>query len=401
MRHRGRKNSGFALMLVLILVATAVILSSSYMSVASIRTHVADNYRAMARARYLAESGVQHAMYLLRADPSSLSTSQGPFYLDDNKDTYTIAATPVAGSPGRYQVVVTATAASCGTNIPTAPASARQIIQKTSARLVRRLAPTVGLRHAMMIGGGTVRPSSRVTINGDIHINGYMDNYGYVNGCVTTTGGLNDPFGRISGPKDGSAAAKAMPAISTAQFSAGYAMDGQNYTSVTCDKKDINNTNDLQDEATHVPASVCATNVGGIVRLDPDWGETPTIGDNVTYTGTLVVTGDLLLKGKNIHLTAVNGFPAIICTGRLLIQDNATIVIDGLVVAQQGVAAYNNNSSNSTLLINGGLVTNTTGIPFMGGTQSINYSQDLADVYNFSLPADKRTPTIAIEAWTD
>ena len=388
-------------MLVLVLVATAVILTSSYMSVAAVRTHVADNYRAMARARYLAESGVQHAMYLLRSDPNSLNTSQGPFYLDDTKDTYTITSTPVAGSAGRYQVVVSSQADACGTNAAAAAASSRQITQQTSARLVRRLAPTLGIRHAMMVGPGTVRASSTVTINGDIHINGYLDNYSHINGCLTTTTGFNDAYSRISGPTDGFAATKAMPAISTAQFSGGYSMDGQNYSTVQCNKKDIVHTSDLQDAVTHVPAAVCATNVGGVVVVNPGFGQTPVLHDNVTYTGTLVVTGDLVLNGKNIHLTAVNGFPAIICTGTLQIASNATVVIDGLVVAQQGLAPYNSNSANSTLQINGGLVSTSTGIPLMMGTQTINYSQDKADVYNFSLPADKRTPTIAIETWTD
>lgn len=388
-------------MLVLVLVATAVILSSSYMSVAAVRTHVADNYRAMARAHYLAESGVQHAMYLLRADPNSLNTTHGPYYLDDAKDTYTITSTPVAGVTGRYQVTVSAVADAGGTNANRAVGGSRQITQKTSARLVRRLSPTLGIRHGMMVGGGTVRPSSAVTINGDIHINGYLDNYSYIKGCVTTTAGLTDSFSRVTGPVDGSAATKTMPAVSTGQFTGGYTISGQNYGTIFCNKRDIGNTNDLQDAFTHAPAGVCATNIGGVVFLNPDSGQTPQIHDNITYTGTLVVTGDLLIQGKNIHLTAVNGFPAIVCTGKLLIQNNATIVIDGLVVAQQGLAPYNSNSAGSSVQINGGLVSTSTGIPFMGGTQTINYSQDKADVYNFSLPADKRTPTIAIETWTD
>ncbi|RPI64112.1 MAG: hypothetical protein EHM48_01360, partial [Planctomycetaceae bacterium] len=72
--------------MVMILVVLAVILGTTYLSIASVKLASADNYVCASRAKYLAESGLEHAMYILQTDPAQFTGSNtkplGPYYLD-------------------------------------------------------------------------------------------------------------------------------------------------------------------------------------------------------------------------------------------------------------------------------------------------------------------------------
>jgi len=90
---RGGDGAGFAMVLVLIAVALAVVLGVGYVSSATIRALAASNSTQANRAHYLAESGIQHAMEVLWNQPaliesSSYSNRLGPYYADDTDDSY-------------------------------------------------------------------------------------------------------------------------------------------------------------------------------------------------------------------------------------------------------------------------------------------------------------------------
>lgn len=105
-----RRQSGFALVLVLILVAVASILGISYASSASLHVTGATNLIAADRARYLAESGLEHSLYLLQSDPdcvqaSAVAAPLGPFFADDTDDAYTLYAADGAGTEDLYTII--------------------------------------------------------------------------------------------------------------------------------------------------------------------------------------------------------------------------------------------------------------------------------------------------------
>ena len=107
-----RRESGFALILVLMLVAVASILGVSYLCGASLHVVGSTNLIAADRARYLAESGLEHALYVLQSAPESLQASSaaaplGPFFADGSNDTYTLYAAPGAGTDDLYTIVAT------------------------------------------------------------------------------------------------------------------------------------------------------------------------------------------------------------------------------------------------------------------------------------------------------
>lgn len=112
MNRRSRRQPAFALMLVLIVVATAAILGVSYLLGASMHFVGTTNLVLATRARYLAESGLEHSLLLLQTDPELLKASTeasqlGPFYVDGSSDNYTIYAAPGAGTDDLYTIIAT------------------------------------------------------------------------------------------------------------------------------------------------------------------------------------------------------------------------------------------------------------------------------------------------------
>jgi hypothetical protein len=102
------------MMLVLIAVAVAVVMGTSYISSAAIKAIGSRNLVKSCRARYLAESGLQHALYLLWTDPSSLATTSvtsplGPYAADNTSARYTLWSTPDTVEIGLYHVTARAT----------------------------------------------------------------------------------------------------------------------------------------------------------------------------------------------------------------------------------------------------------------------------------------------------
>lgn len=99
-----RRQSGFALLLVMMVVVAASILGMSYLSGATVMLACSRNLASASRAKYLAECGVQHAMEVLATNAGSLGSSQGnplgPYYVDAGSDRYFLYA--VADGPGRH-----------------------------------------------------------------------------------------------------------------------------------------------------------------------------------------------------------------------------------------------------------------------------------------------------------
>lgn len=91
MRQDRRNSKGFALLIVLVLVAIAGTMGLSYLSAASVKVNSSANMAASVRCRYLAEAGIEHALQVLRTDTSSLpgsGSAAGPFQLDSGDGSY-------------------------------------------------------------------------------------------------------------------------------------------------------------------------------------------------------------------------------------------------------------------------------------------------------------------------
>ncbi len=374
-----RRRGGFALVLVMIFVVTAVILGLSYMSSASIHTAVSKNLLSQAQARYLAESGIQHGMYLLKNDPN-VTGARGPFTLRNSVETYNITISPGA-QPGTWTIGSTA--------------NVKATHRTTSATVSRVACPPIKLKQGMFVGNGSVSFPWGLVLNSDVQINGYCFNLADINGSVTATQGVDDYCWRISGDVDGSAQAVTPPAVTVAQYSDTYSLNGQNYTSTVRSDAQLKSDSNLGGGA-----AITATNIGGVVYLRPAGG-TVQLWSNFTFQGTIVIDGNVEIMGTGVTLTAVNGFPAIVASGCIKVDRNATAVVNGLVVAKQGVISNAANSASS-LTINGGLLCDSTGVSGgLAGSYSVTYQKDRAQIYDFSLNSAARVPKVCVVNWND
>jgi len=102
--------AGFALLLVLIVIAIATVMGMAYASSASLKMTSSRNLVRAWRARGLAESGLEHALYVLQSSPASLAAATkasplGPYFIDASDDTYVFYCDPnIAGAGGTYAV---------------------------------------------------------------------------------------------------------------------------------------------------------------------------------------------------------------------------------------------------------------------------------------------------------
>jgi hypothetical protein len=111
MSGRRNRQAGLALMLVLMVVVISSVLAMTYLAVTSVKLAGANNLRYLVRARYLAESGIQHAIWLIRTDPDAFAGHDGadplgPFYADGSQDRYVFFGS--AGGAGSLTYTITA-----------------------------------------------------------------------------------------------------------------------------------------------------------------------------------------------------------------------------------------------------------------------------------------------------
>jgi len=103
---RRQRQHGFALLLVLMLVVVASTLGASYLASSSVKLAGSANMANATRAKYLAESGLEHAMYRLRTDPDALANSLvepfGPYETDDSADAYIFWAAAAADAQDNH-----------------------------------------------------------------------------------------------------------------------------------------------------------------------------------------------------------------------------------------------------------------------------------------------------------
>ena len=387
MRATGTARRGFALLLVMILVAVGVVLGVSYLSVASLKVRVSENFQSLQRARYLAESGLEHAKYLLRYSPERLDGTPGnplgPYYVDNSADRYYISATPDGSVPGKY--TLTATAVVGG-------------VQRSSSVTVQRSpGAQIEIEQGVLVGGGFVWLPWSLTLKGDFHANGFLLNMARIEGDASATTGLWDPWHRISGDTEGRAETVETPRLKVTQYTK-YELNG-----VKCKATKFKGTHLTRNDPLADGGAITSENPAGVVYLKPKVGNTVTLHTGLKFRGTLVIKGNIRLGGRNITITPVDGFPAIVATGAVQVTNVArNVKINGLVSADYGIVPGQACTACSRTTINGALVSRWRGYsPALMGGHRLNYNADRAKVYDMSVPSSKRVPTVTVLDWQD
>lgn len=368
MNRRRNRHSGFALLLVIIVLGTSVLLAVSYMSGASVKLASTSNLLRSSRAKYLAESGIQHALFILQTDPESLENSYdnhlGPYHADETGDSYYIYAESDGGVPETY---VLYSEGHCG--------GARQLKSMT----VRCLgSPTVTFCSGVTVtGDAQASLPAGMTLTGDVLCWGDFSNQGSVSGDATSGGAISDPLGLIEGQKNEHAALGDPPEVNWEDYQ-NYLLFGVRYPATVLEGDYMGRQHPLAKGGAITPA-----NPAGVVWLKPEPGKPVTLAEGVKFRGTLIIDGDLILGWEAVMLTPEDGFPAIVATGKIYVKQDTHAIIKGLVIADGGIVGLPGATDESKTKIFGGLVSKTIGYdPSLEGSHTLDFDAQKCTVYD-------------------
>lgn len=330
-RRKTSRNTGIALLVVLIIVMAITITALGFLSQSDVELACGQNMLMRTQMDYLAESGLEHARGLI-LNPQDVPAE------------YWAGGTGlqlVSGSNDRYNVTVNRDAADrCNYTIDCDSYRMKDTERIGLSRLhaVLRLDPCI----AYWVDGDTTIPS-QVAITGDVYCGGNLTNNGVINGdvfAVGTIGGTN-PQGQKK------------PAAEADVDWPGLVVSTPYYLGSTPYSADV-------------PADANA--------LTGAYGSSPTnpkgiwycignanITSDATINGTLVVNGNLMVSGTNNIITASKNFPALLVGGQVLMGNGSRLTINGLAQVG-GPMTFDPNATSATVQITGGLFINSGGI---------------------------------------
>jgi hypothetical protein len=399
-------------MLVVAVVALASILGLVMLSTATLANRASANQGRMFSADYLAQSGVNLAMYYLqypdRAPAAQVNASgywggtSGDIAISSAvQGTVNVTVTRDASDSWTYEVVSTGTA---GVQSDTA------ISRTTGARIYVRNEYQAHYAAAANIDFN----AKGFTITGDVYSNKNLSlqmeairptSVTGVGHCKTKTSGAGyaTPSGSwdiVTNPPYGSPSSGDLNLYKT------YKVIDVTYN---CDTIPAATTS-LTGTLGVVTKTSSASNPAGIWYRDGAAGGTFTLNDSVTINGTLVIDGDLTINGANIVITPNAGYPGLIVTGNLKInQALRSITVNGstyvgkqlqmaVVTVPSGLAQYSKLTINGALLM-GTSTLSPTGLGYNIYT-IINYDATKAKSPDLSSAAQLRYASgVSILRW--
>ena len=325
-------NKGVALILTFIFMISLIIISASYLFMVTYDTRNASAQMNNDKALYLADAGLNKAVWYLTNTAPDTSTdgswrttaypaASGLNPTDSRQEslgdgTYTIWVEP---EPLGSDIMVTAR----GTV---------NNIERTVRETIT-LAPSVpeAFNKVQYSGGNIDYLNSSGTITGDLDAVGTVD----------SEGGMNIPDTITEG------SAVAVPSVDTAAY-----------------------------------ALIAGTTVSGDMTFNPGtyngiWyvDGKATIGDNVTINGTIIATGNIVVTNTdNLTVTPTSNYPALVSDAKITGGKLKTSTINGLIYAATSIDL--NQGSNNT--INGSIISPGNIDLKNGSGWSLTYDANLA-----------------------
>jgi hypothetical protein len=362
---------GMALMLVVAVIALASVLGLVMLSSATLANRSSANQGRLLSGEYLAQSGINLALYYLQypdraplyqinSDGYWAGTAGEQAIASSVDGTVNVTVTRDSSNPWVYEVVSTGTS---GTQAET------QITRTTGARVLVRSGWDVdyagAFNYATQINPG-------FTLNGDAYTSGNLSIKGAAGvlpaGSVTGYGwcGSYTPkfgtswlepgkkFQQLANPSAGSPLPSAI-----FNYKTGYKWGAGSYDA------DIIPSTTTSWSAGTVPAA-SASNPAHVFYFHDSAlsnGGTFQLNDNVVFDGTLVIDGDLNVRGAGIVITRVNSnYPALIVTGKMdIAHKQKNITVNGTCYIGQQLKQTIINSpvfytDYSRFTVNGGLL---------------------------------------------
>ena len=346
------------MMMVVAVLAVATIMGFVMLSSATLQNRAGANQSKLVDAEYLAESGINIAMYYIQYPDRAPSLNADGYWPGTGGELD-------MGDGAKLTIGVTRDPVDdCGfevtTSVSIGEAQDTRISRNAGARLYLR--KRFDVTRAAAFNTDT-QISAGTTIGGDVYTSKNLalktgvplpviNGRGY---CKTASVGslFTAPLG---GFRTASPPLPGAPTLAAIDLYQDYKYGQQRYNCSTI------SSGTLSNETTLGPTEI---NPAGVYYAD----HTLQIDSNVTINGTLVVLGGVNVRGSNIVINPKPGFPALIVTGILDIDRTLKgLTVNGTCYVGQQIRGSGTTpiSTNlSTFTVNGGLLVGLeTGAPF-------------------------------------
>ena len=306
-RINRKKRKGAVLIVVLFVVMVITIVSLGFISKSDVELACGENMLMRMQMDNLAESGLEHARGLI-LNPQDIGTE---FWTGDTRQQ-------LAPDGDDYYDIDVVQLGQCNYQITCSAYRERNSQRTASSNLTAelRLDPCI----ALWCGADT-SISDRITVNGDIYCDGNISGNGHIDGDVFATGGITatDVVGRKN--ETVAQAPVSWPGLLADDFSSNYYIGSVSYSAQIVDSN-------VHPMGNFIPS---AGNPAGVRYCS---GQIELQG-NVNIQGMLVVNGNLNVNGVGNVINAVKNFPALLVTGEVVIEDGASLQINGLASVSQ------------------------------------------------------------------
>jgi Tfp pilus assembly protein PilX len=371
--HPARTGRGFALLLVLIVMAVATIMAYALLASSTLQDNGSATAPLASQADALAESGVELAMYYLQhpanAPSRTTATTVYPAYWTGASNI------TFAGMPGK--VTVTVTPSGTGTTM-------QWIITSSATASAGKAAVSKTVTAAALVNGTYV---STQAIGSNAQVN--------LGTGANITGGINSPLAvvitglaRVSGLLSALSITGSYSGSSAAAPISNPVPDWnsvQSYLTYTYNNK--------SGTATPVNASGAnSAGTGNSAGVFKYMSGTVTLKSPCTISGTLYVpNGGVNFQGNVTVGPPAPGFPAIVCNGNITSTAvGSTLTVKGTVYAANGIGSAD---LLSTINIQGALLMAASAISnLFGGSLIVTYNSTYASVPNLSASEAYLTP---------
>ncbi|MHC4519627.1 MAG: LamG domain-containing protein [Planctomycetota bacterium] len=325
-------RQGVALLTVLALIMAITVLSLGYLARSGTELACGHNMALRVQMDQAAASGLEHARGLILNPPENVSgdgywTGATAQQLDPaGGDFYDVNVASDANDHCNYLVTCDAYRLENGEKIGRSTLSAHL-----------RLDPCI----TFWLGTTAAIPQATV-IKGDLYCGGNLANQGTIQGDVFAAGTISgtSPTGRASSSV--ASPPLAWPGIEVADYNPTYQVGQTSYSSHIL--------------ATSTPSGTFEPYPGNPAGVRYRHADT-TLVDSISITGLLVVNGDLRITasgaGISKTITAVQGFPALLVGGDLIVEPGGRLTVDGLAVIGGRVLA---GAEDGRLDVTGGLL---------------------------------------------
>ena len=389
-----RVRSGVALVLVISAVALAAVLGFALLSGGMLQTRTSGNASKVAQADYLAESGVNLALYYLE-NPDKAPSLNGSGYWGGG--TYTIGSSSPALSvtvsvqrdaseTTEYEISSTGTVGSSGET-------------QMTRTMTCRASVTMGFRMKYAAGSvGSLNVNAGTTLDGDViaQASVVLRTGSVVTGKVYAPG-MTVPLGYSNPPSN--------PPVPDDTIAAPNVNDVSRYSTYTyngvASAGETISSSVTSLPSASAPMTAGSTNPGNVWISDGNL----TLGNNVVLNGTLVVKGNLTINGSGIVITPKAGMPAVIVVGSVTVNHpskNATfngVTYIGGQLKHGGVLLV--PADASVLNINGGLLLGASSTPIAttyNVKTNIKMDSSVAKVPDLSTTG-RSALSVSVERW--